>query len=263
MKKAISSKFSTINDGNITNQYIFNIENAGNIGHVEKEKPSAEAVRNAKQYKLHERQECSDFVNEYKNSLHLAYAIAISMFEYVPVSNLQRLSENLLRRFPKTYDADGSEITTHISPFIALDNILTAIGAQTCKVSFETRFENLIERCVCFDDNHEKVMENLWDLFPMLRSEITAWLIESDFVSSFRNDLNTFCYVRAMANIVKLDFGDSINRLFPQLTSNEHNKYLMIRLMLLLVNDEKTKKMPVRFYVNGQLLRNGCGKYLW
>ena len=60
-------------------------------------------------------------------------------------------------------------------------------------------------------------------------------------VYSSRNAFSTSCFVNALANIVKLDFSDSINRLFAQLTSREENKYLMIRLMLLLIDDATTK----------------------
>jgi len=123
-----------------------------------------------------------------------------------------------------------------------LDTILNTIGAQTCKVSFESRFENVTERCLSFEAMRGKIMENLWELFPMMRSEITSWLIETDFAYSYRNAFSTSCFINAMYNIVKTDFGDSINRLFPQLVSREDNKYLMIRLMLLLIEDDDTKK---------------------
>ena len=239
LEKFLGAKFVTQTDGNITTQNIFNIGSmAGDISSVEKEKSVAPTTGEAKRYKLYERSECSAFVSEYKTSMHLAYAIAISMFEYVPVSDLQSLSERLLRRFPKTLDSEGKEDKTHTNPFLSLDAILSVIGAEPCKVSFTSRFENVTERCVCFAESHDKVMENLWDLFPMIRSEITAWLIETDFIYQFRNAFSTSCFVRAMFNIVKLDFGDSINRLFPQLTSDKKNKYLMIRLFILLVSDE-------------------------
>ena len=241
--KKTRAKYVTQNDGNITNQYIFNIDKMiGDVLDVVKERATIEPPKKAKRYKLHERSDCSKFVNEYKSSLHLAYAIAISMFEYVPVSDLQSLSDRLLKRFPKTLDSEGKEDKTYTNPFLSLDEILTVIGAETCKVSFKTRFENITERCICFSTAHDKVMENLWDLFPMIRSEITAWLIETDFIYQFRNAFSTSCFVRAMFNIVKLDFGDSINRLFPQLESNPHNKYLMMRLFLSLVEDTAMKK---------------------
>ncbi|MCL2087942.1 MAG: hypothetical protein FWH14_00520 [Oscillospiraceae bacterium] len=243
VEKLIGTKFSTQNDGNITTQNIFNIGSmTGGISSVEKEKSTVAKPTEARQYKLYERSDCSAFVSEYKTSLHLAYAIAISMFEYIPVSDLQSLSERLLLRFPKTLDAEGKEDKTHTNPFLSLDSILGVIGAEPCKVSFTSRFENVTERCVCFAEAHDKVMENLWDLFPMIRSEITEWLIETDFIYQFRNAFSTSCFVRAMFNIVKLDFGDSINRLFPQLTSDPKNKYLMMRLFLLLTADEDMKK---------------------
>lgn len=240
--KYLATKFFTKNvDDGIKN--MFNTDSmAGGISTVEKEKSTAAQSGEKKPYKLHERSECSAFVSEYKTSFHLAYAVAISMFEYVPVSDLQSLSERLLRRLPKTLDAEGNEDKTHTNPFLSLDEILGVIGAEPCKVSFTSRFENITERCVCFPELHIRVMENLWDLFPMIRSEITAWLIETDFIYQFRNAFSTSCFVQAMFNIVKLDFGDSINRLFPQLISDHKNKYLMIRLFLLLTADENMKK---------------------
>jgi len=262
VKKALGSKgkYTNQNDGNITTQYIFNIDRMdGNISSVQKEVPLASASKDVKAYNLQDRKECAEFVAEYKTSLHLAYAIAASLFEYVPVSDLQRFSEGLLRRFPKMHDAEGNEDKTHNNPFLSLDAILGIIGAQTCKVSFNSRFENVTERCVRFENTREKIMENLWESFPMLRSEITGWLIETDFAYSFRNAFSTSCFVKAMFNIVKQDFSDSINRLFPQLVSRVENKYLMIRLMLLLVADSETKKNAC------EILRDWAksSKWLW
>ena len=103
LKKILGSKFFTQNDGDITNQYIFNIDSmAGGVSFVEKEKTTGAKSSEKTAHKLYERSECSAFVSEYKTSFHLAYAVAISMFEYVPVSDLQSLSERLLRRLPKT-----------------------------------------------------------------------------------------------------------------------------------------------------------------
>ena len=244
--KELKSKFTTQSNGNVTNQYIFNIDNmSGNISSVQKEGSASATKADVRQYKLNERQDCADFVSEYKVSLHFAYAIAIAMFEYVPISDLQRLSESLLHRFdkfPKEYDENGNEITTNINPFISQDTIQNIIGAQTCKVSFTTRYEKVTERCLTFDDKREAIMENIWELFPMIRSEITSWLIETYFAFSYRNEFSTSCFVKALYNIVKIDFGDSMNRLFQQLVSREENKYLMIRLMLLLVEDASTRE---------------------
>ncbi len=246
VSKELGSKFATQNDGNVINQYIINIDRMeGDITSVQKEESVSKIAANHRRYKLNERQDCSDFVMEYKISLHLAYAIAISMFEYVPVSDLQRLSGSLLQRFdklPKEYDENGKEVTAKISPFIPLDTILDTIGAQTCKVSFTSRFENVTERCLSFGELRDKVRENLWELFPTMRSEIVSWLIEINFGHSYSNTFSINYLVKAMSNIVKMDFGDAMNRLFLHLESQEKNKYLAIKLMLLLVKDDDIKK---------------------
>lgn len=260
VSKVVKGKFVTLNEGNMPNQIIFNIDSMlGNISSVQKEENVERVLTNIQQYKLYELQECTEFVNEYKSSLHLAYAIAISMFEYVPISDLQRLAESLLRYFPKNFDRDGKEITEHISPFIPLKDILSIINAQTCMVSFKTQFENITERCACFNENHDKVMQNIWEQFPLLRSQITLWLIETDLVYSFRNAFSENCFVKALSNIVKMDFRDSVNRLFPQLVSREKNKYLMIRLMLLIIKDDEIKENAC------EILRGWAksSKWLW
>lgn len=245
VSKELGSKFANQNDGMVTNQYIFNIDQMlGDIASVQKEESTSKIAASNRQYRLNERQDCSDFVTEYRISLHLAYAIAISMFEYVPVSDLERLSKSLLQyfnKFLKEYDENGKELTANLSPFIPLDTILDTIGAKTCKVSFTSRFENVTERCLSFGELRHKIRENLWELFPMMRSEIVSWLIETDFSYSYRNAFSINCVVKAISNLVKMDFADSIDRLFKHLELREKNKYLVIRLMLWLVKDDDIK----------------------
>ncbi len=239
IKEDLLSKNFVKNDGNVTTQNIFNIDYmAGNILSIKDENNLTKAE---KQYKLYERSECSEFVNKYKKSLHLAYAIAISLFEYVPVSDLQDLSERLLERLEDTLASNGEKDRTYTTPFISLDYILSIIGAKTCIISYKSRFENVTERCVCFDFHQKKIMENLWELFPMLRNEIISWLIEVDGAFKNNNSFSTDCFVRAMVNIIKFDFADSLNRLFPQLVSESKNRDLLIRLFIILTKDEKIK----------------------
>ncbi len=240
IKEDLLTKNFVQNDGNITTQNIFNIDYlAGNILSIKDEN---NLTKVEKQYKLYERSECSEFVNKYKKSLHLAYAIAISLFEYVPVSDLQDLSKRLLDRFEDTLDSNGEKDRTYTTPFISLDYILSIIGAKTCIISYASRFENVTERCVCFDSQQKKIMENLWELFPMLRNEIISWLIEVDCAFKNNNSFSTDCFVRAMVNIIKFDFADSLNRLFPKLVSKPKNRDLLIRLFIILTKDEETKE---------------------
>lgn len=240
IKEALLSKNINQNDGNITTQNIINIDYmAGNILSI---KDEGNITDSAKQYKLYERSECSEFVSKYRKSLHLAYAIAISLFEYVPVSDLQSLSERLLMRFENTLDSNGDIDTTYTTPFISLDYILSVIGAKTCIISYASRFENVTERCVRFISHQKQIMENLWELFPMLRNEIISWLIEVDCVFKNVNSFSTDCFVRAMVNIIKFDFADSLNRLFPKLTSDPKNRDLLVRLFIALTKDDETKE---------------------
>lgn len=240
VKETLYSGNINQNDGNITTQNIYNIDYmAGNILSI---KDESNLTKAEKQYKLYERSECSEFVSNYKKSLHLAYAIAISLFEYVPVSDLQNLSERLLMRFEDTLDSNEVQDRTYTSPFISLDYILSIIGAKTCIISYASRFENVTERCVCFISQQKKIMENLWELFPMLRNEIVSWLIEVDCAFKNNNSFSTDCFVRAMVNIIKFDFADSLNRLFPRLVSEPKNRDLLIRLFIILTKDEETKE---------------------
>lgn len=239
-KETLLSRNINQNDGNITTQNIYNIDYmAGSILSI---KDESNLTKAEKQYNLYERSECSEFVSKYKKSLHLAYAIAISLFEYVPVSDLQNLSERLLMRFEDTLDSNGVEDKTYTTPFISLDYILSIIGAKTCIISYASRFENVTERCVCFISQQKKIMENLWELFPMLRNEIVSWLIEVDCAFKNNNSFSTDCFVRAMVNIIKFDFADSLNRLFPKLVSEPKNRDLLIRLFIILTKDEETKE---------------------
>lgn len=241
IKKDVASKFATQNEGDISTQYIINIDHVnGNILSVEDEKISVKSKESVKQYKLYERSECSEFVKEYKKSLHLACAISISFFEYVPVAYLQILSERLLKHFPETLDKNGNEDNSNTNPFLSLDDILSAIGAQICMVAYASKFENLTVRCVHFAEQPDKVMENFWELFPMLRNEIISWLIEIYFLPQ-NNSFNAVRSICAIEKIIKFDFSDSISRLFEYLKSDKKNKHLLIGLFIILVKDETTR----------------------
>jgi len=247
--KGLGRQFATENYGNVETQNVFNIyEMNGDISMVRKIF-GGEAVSDDKRYKLSERQECSDFVKNYQVSMHLAYAIAASVYEYVPVGDLPFLSRSLLERFDallyreKEYDKNGNEIFRHRSELISVDDISSTISTSPLEVTFTTRFEDITERCIGYDNElRENVRNNLWSAFPGIRSVITSWLIQTDFSHSYRNALSTTCLVKAVYNIVKMDFGDAMSTLFPQLVSNEKNKYLLMRVMMLLIEDEDTKK---------------------
>lgn len=240
--KELGERFYTQNSGNITTQNVFNIASLlGDISLIQRETSSSTAADNNRKYKLYEHEDCADFVAEYKLSLHLACAITAAMFEYVPVSDLENLTKSFLCRFTENeYDSNGNE-KNYLSQFIPLNSIVDTLGAQTCMVTFTSGNEEVTERCICFGEKQITIMKNLWELFPMMRTEITSWLIETDFSHSYRNAFNISCFAKALFNIIKIDYGDSINRLFPQLVVQEENKYLIIRLMLLLAQDKETK----------------------
>lgn len=243
IKTVIESKYNTQNNGNIETQNVFYINNmSGDILSVKKEQSNVKSNNNIKKYNLYKVSDCIDFVSKYKSSLHLAYAISISLFEYVPISNLQNLSERLLRHFPVKLEENGEKDETYTTPFLSLNDIISIIGAEICQVSYSSRFGNIEVKCVCFPQHRDKIIKNIWEQYPMLRSEITAWLIETDFISQIRDVFGANCFVRAIANLVKLDFGDSVNRLFAQLTSNSSNKHLLIRLFIILTNDTDTQE---------------------
>lgn len=239
----IKSKYNMQNNGNIETQNVFYISNmTGDILSVKEEQSNVSPNKNEKKYELYNVSDCKDFVSKYEVSLHLAYAISISLFGYVPISNLQNLSKRLLRHFPEKLDGDGKKDETNCSPFLSLDNILSVIGAEICHVTYSSRFKNIEVRCVCFPQHKDKIIKNIWEQYPMLRSIITTWLIEADFISQFRDAFGVNRFVEAIANLVKLDFEDSVNRLFPQLTSNPSNKYLLTKLFIILTNDPDTQE---------------------
>lgn len=130
------------------------------------------------------------------------------------------LSERLLKHFPETLDKNGNEDNSNTNPFLSLDDILSAIGAQICMVAYASKFENLTVRCVHFAEQSDKVMGNFWELFPMLRNEIISWLIEIYFLPQ-NNSFNAMRSICAIEKIIKFDFSDSISRLFEYLKSDK------------------------------------------
>jgi len=246
--KELGKQFATEIGGYVEQLNLFNIgDMSGDI--MLRKTYGSEVVSDDKHYKLNDRQECAAFVKNYQVSMHLAYAIAASVYEYVPVGDLPFLSRSLLERFDallyreKEYDKNGNEIIRHRSELISVDDISGIIGTSPLDVTFTTRFEDITERCIGYDDElRENVRNNLWSAFPGIRNVITSWLIQTDFSHSYRNALSTTCLVKAVYNIVKMDFGDAMSAMFPQLVSNVRNRYLLIRVMMFLIGDEDTEK---------------------
>lgn len=262
--KELGSQFTTGNQGYIGTQTVINIlENKGDISMVKKMLDD-EAVSDDDPYKLYERQGCLEFVKKYKVSKHLAYAIAASIYEYVPISDLPFLSQSLLQCFDalpyreKEYDKNGNEVFPHRSELIPLDDISNIIGTIPVEITFTTRFETITERCFGYEEEARgKVRNNLWSAFPGIRGVITSWLLQTDFSHSYRNALSTSCLVSAIYNIIKMDFGDAMNTLFPALMANEKNKPLLMRVMLLLNKNEETTKNA------DALLKQWASSYKW
>lgn len=201
------------------------------IGHIDemnfgpRQKRDAPAEPPASQtYSLHTRKGCTEFVEQHKNSEHLAVAIVLSVFELVCLGDLHDLKELLMEELPDAAPAGEETATPARNPYISVDTFLSAIGGE-----WVTSREG--KQYVGLGENAQKAMQNLWEQFPALRDPICRWLVRLCRDYKARTAFDAYQMVCAFARVVALDFEDAQKRMFPRLYSRPENMGLLGNLV--------------------------------
>lgn len=230
--------------GNIgTTQVFINSLGSMNWDSQRKQAPEARPTLN-QTYQLHIRADCAKFVEQYKNSEHLAVAIVLSAFELVRLSDLSELKDSLMGELPAADPAREDDVAVVRDPYISVDTFLSAIGGE-----WFTNQDG--QQCVGLGEDHsQQAMQNLWELFPSLRDPICRWLIHIYQVYKFRTAFDAYQIVCAFTRVISLDFEDAQKRIFSRLFSQCEYEILLGNIMCKLYEDIALRKKLDRMLLN-------------
>lgn len=183
-----------------------------------------------KSYDLSDAIQFSELGKKYKGGEYFAAAVILCVFEYIKLSDFQRLKAILLRSFPSSIDEEGKEIVNHEDPYLSINTILEKIGGK----SFASDHDGT---CIGLGDKQKKALKNLWEQFPSLRDCIAHWMISVCDTSKIQTKFDIIQMCSAFINIFKLDFDSSIMHFFPRFTSNPNNHWLLGYIANELYND--------------------------
>lgn len=215
---------------NINNYTGANIAESKGIKKIsEFENPNVKAS-----YLLHDVTQCAAFGEQFKDSIHFAYAIVMSVFDYVLIRLVDDLVKHLMVHLPTVTDEEGRARADRDAPFLALKSILSVIGG--CEI--ETP-EGL---AVGFAENTAGVLRNIWFQYPSLRDSIVSWLLDINSQSNNRTDFELHQIVNAFVKLIKIDFTDAERRLFLPLASDPRNTNTLVLIALELYASCSTKK---------------------
>lgn len=227
-KKQITNEYNV--EGNTAQKQFF----VQNLNMVYKQMPrEAAADKSPKKYDLRQPEECSEFIEKYKNSDYVAVAIILCTFEAVSLGDLSNLQEELLKYLPKVErSGDEGEIEQDIrrNPYLSLNTLLSVIGGKRF-IAVEG------QTCTGLGENSKQALVNLMEQFPSLRRPIISWLIHVNEVYKYNTTFDAYQIATAFARVISLDVADAEMRIFPRLYSEPKNAGLLGILMYKLYGD--------------------------
>lgn len=213
-------------EGNMAGTQVF--VNAGCLNMSYKQSSEDINVKvSSKEYDLRDSGECSEFIEEYKNSEQLAIAIILSTFEVVALGDLPDLQKNLMRYLPLPKMLEGEETENYYSrqnSYISLNTILATVGGK----KFITEEGQM---CAGLGEDSKQALANILEQFPLLRDPIVSWLIHMNEIYKYRTTFEAYQIIAAFSRVISLDIIDAQKRIFPQLYTNPRNIGLLGNLM--------------------------------
>lgn len=252
-KKQAEKEFWAENNMAQTQIFINSMDGNLNFGYKQSTE-KFEPKKHVKTYDLKNQDECSEFVETYKDSEYLAVALILCTFEAVVIGDLPELKSKMLECLPVTEseDCDGNE-TLKQNPYLSMNTILGVIGGNR----FITRDG---QKCIGLGEPSEKALGNMMEQFPVLKDSIVLWLIQLSNNYKYRTTFDAYQIATAFARIIALDMNDAKKRIFPQMYSDPGNAELLGTLLYILYQDVGQRKEVENILL--QLMRSD-GKWFW
>jgi len=215
---------------NINNNYGPSYEDIKKIAEDVYKKSTEKVAPVAKaSFALHDPAQCAAFGEQYKDSVHFAYVVVMSVFDCVLIRQIDGFVKRLMECLPTVTDQEGHARADRDAPFLAMNNILGVIGG--CE--FSTQYG----MAVGFSENTASVLHNIWFHFPALRDSITSWLLDVNDLGDRKTTFETWQIANAFVNLIRLDYEDAENRFFNHLQASPNNIYLLSTIALELYQD--------------------------
>lgn len=225
-------------EGNIAQTQIF-IQNLNTLNaNCNKSTEEINFVNTSKRYDLRKSEECSEFVEKYKNSEYLVYAIILSTFEVVALGDLPDLRERLIEYLPVAdiRECDGTEENCfQQNPYISLNTILAVIGGKRINTGEG-------QSCTGLGEDSKQALINILEQFPILRGAIGAWLIDVNKIYKYSTTFDIYKIATAFARVISLDIAEAKRRIFSQLYENSNNTMLLGIIIYKLYQDNSLRK---------------------
>ncbi len=180
-------------------------------------------ISQEKSYDLRKMEDCSEFVETYKNGEYLATAIILCTFEMVALTDVPSLQKNLMERLPvfEIQNAEGTqEQNRPKNPYISLNTILTVIGGKRF-----VRADGQI--CIGLGEGSEYALVHILEQFPILKEHIISWLVHMNEIFEYHTAFDTYQIATAFKRIISLDIADAQRRIFSFLYSDPDNVGLL------------------------------------
>jgi hypothetical protein len=190
---------------------------------------------NVQAYDLSQTSDFTAFGVTYGASEHFAYAVILSVFDYVELDDLRNLKSKLLEELPPITDDEGKVVAVRQNPYLPINSVLQVIkGKQFITESGE--------KCVGLGDTRPAALENLWKQFPTLRDNIARWLLAVSGSFEYRTNFDAFQVSSAFFNVMRLDFTAGMRHLFQKLYSQPEKYWLLGHIALALYNDKSYRE---------------------
>lgn len=228
-KKQTENKLQAENNTARTQIFINSMEGGLNLGagmRVESGKLSQ------KKYNLRNQEECTEFVETYKDGEYLALTLILCTFEAVVVGDLPELKSKILECLPVREEVtDETGEYQRDDPYLSLNTVLEVIGGQ--------RFATADgQKCVGLGENSQDALINIMEQFPALRDAIVNWLLQISNSYRYRTTFDAYQIAMAFKRVISLDFRDAKKRIFPKLYSDPYNAELLGTVVYLLLHDD-------------------------
>ncbi len=222
-KRAARDFFAENNIGGV--QFFIQSMSSLNFGHSPTPAGTGEKAPN-RTYRLECPEDCSAFVECYKDSQYVVTALVLSAFELVRLSELPKLTDTLTELLPTAVpaDAENPPARTAADPYVSIDTILLVIGGKR----FVTK-EGL--QCLKLEKDPQQVLRNFWEQFPMLRGPVSKWLVQVCRSSKFRTAFDLYQLVVACSRVISLDFQDAKEQIFPLFYSDPSTTSLLANIV--------------------------------
>ncbi|MCL2146551.1 MAG: hypothetical protein FWH52_01965 [Synergistaceae bacterium] len=213
---------------NVNNTY-FNFSSNIDFEEVVKRVIGVAPIVAKESFALHDPTQFAAFGEQFKDSIHFAYAISLSVFNYILIRQADNLIKSLMNHLPVIADEEGRERADRNTPYLSLHNVMGVIGG--CE------FDTPYGLAIGFSENTSGVLNNIWRQFPSLRDPIVIWLIDIYYTHKSGTEFENRQILNAFVKLIMLDFEDAKSRLFFRLISDPGNVWFISAVSLEIYKD--------------------------